>query len=193
MATSPDYLRLASSTTRTLTDAIFDALREAVLVVDTRFKHLPIVLANSAARRCFLGDADAGSLLDCSLYSLLGSSTDTAVEAALGSLSVGRTSISRTLTWRFPGGKMGISTEFKLVAGSPQHTAMLTFADPSADPLAEPFAEPAVLSAIEQLPLDLLILDQELTVTYANTGAARTAGSTTRQMLGYSALALVPT
>ena len=189
MATSPDYVRLASSATRTLTDAIFDALREAVLVVDTRFKHLPVVLANSAARRCFLGDADAGSLLDCSLYSLLGSSTDTAVEMALGSLSVGRTGISRTLTWRFPGGKMEISTEFKLVAGSPQHTAMLTFADPSAGSLAEP----AVLSAIEQLPLDLLILDQELTVTYANAGAARTAGSTTRQMLGYSALALVPT
>src|SRR5882757_4527659 len=189
MATSPDYVRLASSATRTLTDAIFDALREAVLVVDTRFKHLPIVLANSAARRCFLGDADAGSLLDCSLYSLLGSSTDTAVEMALGSLSVGRGGISRTLTWRFPAGKMGICTEFKLVAGSPQHTAMLTFADPSAGSVAEP----AVLSAIEQLPLDLLILDQELTVTYANTGAARTAGSTTRQMLGYSALALVPT
>src|SRR5258708_22102814 len=87
MATSPDYVRLASSATRALTDAIFDALREAVLVVDTRSKHLPIVLANWAARRCFLGDPDAGSLIDCSLYSLLGSSTDVAVEAALRSLS----------------------------------------------------------------------------------------------------------
>src|SRR6266852_1347799 len=190
MATSPDYVRLASSATRALTDAIFDALREAVLVVDTRSKHFPIVLANSAARRCFLGDPDAGSLIDCSLYSLLGSAADASVEATVGSLSARSASSSRTLTWRFPRGKMAISTEFKLVAPtSLQHTVMLTFADPSAPSLAEP----GVLSAIEQLPLDLLILDKELTVTYANAGAARTAGTTTRQMLGYSALTLVPT
>src|ERR1700676_3521873 len=190
MAISPDYVRLASSATRALTDVIFDALREAVLVVNTRSKHLPIVLANSAARRCFLGDPDAGSLIDCSLYSLLGSSTDATIEAAVGSLSARSASSSRTLTWRFHRGKMAISTEFKLVASpSLQHTVMLAFADPSAASLAEP----GVLSAIEQLPLDLLILDKELTVTYANAGAARTAGTTTRQMLGYSALTLVPT
>jgi PAS domain S-box-containing protein len=190
MATSPDYVRMASSATRALTDAIFDALREAVLVVDTRSKHLPIVLANSAARRCFLGDVDAGSLIDCSLYSLLGSSTDVSVETAVGSLSARNASSSRALTWRFPRGKMAISTEFKLVEPtSLPHTVVLTFADPSAPSLAEP----GVLSAIEQMPLDLLILDKELTVTYANAGAARTAGSTTRQMLGYSALTLVPT
>src|ERR1700719_3756741 len=98
MAISPDYVRLASSATRALTDAIFDALREAVLVVDTRSKHLPIVLANSAARRCFLGDPDAGSLIDCSLYSLLAYSTDLPFEAALGSLSAGGVSNRRTLT-----------------------------------------------------------------------------------------------
>jgi PAS domain S-box-containing protein len=190
MAISPDYVRAASSATRALTDAIFDALRDAVLVVDTRSKHLPITLANSVARRCFLGDPDSGSLIDCSLYSLLGSTTDTAVEAALGSLSAGRASSSRTLTWHFPRGKMAISTEFKLVASaSVPHSVMLTFADPS----YESCAEPAVLSAIEQLPLDLLILDKELTVTYANAGAARAAGTTPRQMLGYSALTLVPT
>jgi PAS domain S-box-containing protein len=190
MATSPDYVRLASGATRALTDAIFDVLSEAVLVVDTRSKHLPIVLANSAARRCFLGDPDSGSLIDCSLYSLLGSSTDSAVEAAVGSLSARSASNSRTLTWRFPRGKMAISTEFKLVVStSHPHTVMLRFADPSAAALTEP----GVLSAIEQLPLDLLILDKELTVTYANVGAARRAGTTPRQMLGYSALTLVPT
>src|SRR5260221_12812496 len=93
MATSPDYARVASSATRALTDAIFDALREAVLVVDTRSKHLPIVLANSAARRCFLGDPEAGSLIDCSLYSLLGCSTDVAVLFNVDRPSV-RTSLS---------------------------------------------------------------------------------------------------
>ena len=190
MAISPEHVRLASGATRALTDAIFDALRGAVLVVDTRSKHLPVVLANSAARRCFLGDPDAGSLIDCSLYSLLGSSTDVAVEAALGSLSAERACSSRMLTWRFPGGTIAISTEFQLVVSpSLQHTVMLTFADRSDEFLVEP----GVLSAIEQLPLDLLILDKELTVTYANASAARTAGTTQRQMLGYSALTLVPT
>jgi len=183
-------VRLASGATRALTDVIFDALREAVLVVDIRSKHLPIVLANPAARRCFLGDPDAGSLIDCSLYSLLGSSTDAAVETILASLSAGRASNSRKLTWRFPHGKMAISTEFNaVVSASLPHTVMLTFADPSPETLVGP----GVLSAIEQLPLDLLILDRELTVTYVNAGAARTAGGTQRQLLGYSALALVPT
>ncbi len=190
MATTPDYVRLAGGARRTLTDAIFDALREAVLVVDTRSKHLPIVMANSAAHQCFLGDPDAGSLIDCSLYSLLGASTEAAVEAALGSLSAGRASSRRTLSWRLRHGRMAISTEFNVVlsASLPQ-TVMLTFADPS----PEAPAEPGVMSAIEQLPLDLLILDRELTVTYVNAGAARTAGGTQRQLLGYSALALVPT
>ena len=190
MAISPEHVRLASGATRALTDAIFDALRGAVLVVDTRSKHLPVVLANSAARRCFLGDPNAGSLIDCSLYSLLGSSTDVAVEAALGSLWAGRAGSSRMLTWRFPRGTMAISTEFQLVASpSLRHTVMLTFADPSDESLLQP----GVLPAIEQLPMDLLILDKELTVTYANAGAARTAGSTQERMLGYSALTLVPT
>src|SRR5882757_7894441 len=145
MATSPDYVRLASSATRPLTDAIFDALREAVLVVDTRARHLPIVLANSAARRCVLGNPDAGSLIDCSLYSLLASPTDPTVGAALNSLSVETPSINRTLTWRFPRGKVTISTELKLVASAPlQQTVMLTFTEPSS---FASFPEPAVLSA----------------------------------------------
>jgi hypothetical protein len=51
MATSPDFLRLASNATRALADTALDSLREAVLVVDARHKHLPIVLANATARR----------------------------------------------------------------------------------------------------------------------------------------------
>ena len=49
------------------------------------------------------------------------------------------------------------------------------------------------MSAIEQLPLDLLILDNQLTVTYANAGAARRAGDTSAGVLSYSALTVVPT
>lgn len=54
-----------------------------------------------------------------------------------------------------------------------------------------PRLDAGVLAAIDQLPLDLLILDRELTVTYANGGALRTAGA--GSLLGLSALILTPT
>jgi nitrogen-specific signal transduction histidine kinase len=191
MATSPDYVRLASSATRPLTDAVFDALREAVVVVDAKSRELPLVMANSAARRCLLGNAEPLSpAVNLSLSSLLATGADSAIEAALGSLAGGKSSATRVLTWRFPRGEMPISTELKMLVSAPeQWFVMLTFADPTAEPLAEP----GILSAIEQLPLDLLILDNELTVTYANAGAARTAGSTSAGVLSYSALTVVPT
>jgi len=63
MARSPDYLRLATNATRTLAEAAFDGIREAVLVVDVRAKHLPVVLANRAARACLM-PADAAGLVD---------------------------------------------------------------------------------------------------------------------------------
>ncbi|HEY3656735.1 MAG TPA: PAS domain S-box protein [Steroidobacteraceae bacterium] len=190
MATSPDYVRLASSVVRPLPDAVFDALREAVLVVDARPQHLPLIMANAAARRCLLGDAEGSALTDASLYSLLGPATVTVVEAALGSFSRGTHSINRVLAWRFPRGEVPISTELKLLASAPaQRLVMMTFSEPSHLPLAEP----TILSAIEQLPLDLLILDKELTVTYANAGAARTAGGLSAGVLSYSALILAPT
>jgi PAS domain S-box-containing protein len=190
MATSPGYVRLASSAVRPLTDAVFDALREAVLVVDAKSQHLPLILANSAARRCLLGVSEAMSITDLSLYALLGPATDSAVEAALGTLASGKSSANRVLTWRFPRAEMPISTELKVLLSAPtQRLVMLTFSDPGAESLAEP----GILSAIEQLPLDLLILDKELTVTYANAGAARTAGDSLGGVLSYSALTLVPT
>ena len=71
MARAPDYLRLATSTTRTLAEVALDSVREAVLVVDVRPKHLPVVLANRAARECWM-PTDSAGLVDSSLYGLLG-------------------------------------------------------------------------------------------------------------------------
>jgi PAS domain S-box-containing protein len=189
MATSPGYVRLASSATRSLADSAFDALRDAVIVVDTRLSHLPLIVANAAARRCFHGESDAVGLLESSMYSLLGATMDDVVEAIMGSLAGGKPCIRRTLTWRFPRGEIPILTEFKMLGSGGQQFMMATFSEPSAEPLAQP----GMLSALEQLPLDILILDQELTVSYANGGAARTAGTTSSAILGYSALALIPT
>jgi PAS domain S-box-containing protein len=175
---------------RPLTDAVLDALREAVVVVDARSQHLPLLFANAAARRCLLGASDPTSVTEFCLYSLLGAATDSVVQAALGTLASGKPSATRVLTWRFPRGEMPISTELKVLpSAAAQRLVMLTFTETAAEPLAEP----AILTAIGQLPLDLLILDTELTVTYANAGATRTASNTLGQLLGFSALTLVPT
>ena len=85
MATSPDYLRLATSSTRALADAALDSLREAVVVADARRKHLPVVLANAAARRILAG-ADRAGLIESSLHRLLTAGSATTVETALALL-----------------------------------------------------------------------------------------------------------
>jgi len=90
MATSSDYVRVASSAARPLTESAFDAAREAIIVVDARSKHLPVILGNAAARCCFLGTASAASLVGSSLYSLLGVATDSAMEAAYGPHASGK-------------------------------------------------------------------------------------------------------
>ena len=79
MARSPDYLRLATSATRTLAEAAFDAIRNAVLVVDTRVKYLPVVLANQAATDC-LTSPDSERLEESSLYGLLGAVSASLIE-----------------------------------------------------------------------------------------------------------------
>ena len=53
MATSPDYLRLAADPPA-LANTALDSLRQAVVVVDARHTHFPVVLANAAARRCLI-------------------------------------------------------------------------------------------------------------------------------------------
>ena len=145
MATSPGYVRLAPSVTRPLTESAFDALRDAVIVVDTRLNQLPLILANAAARRCFLGDVDSADLVDSSLYSLLGSTMDDVVEGVMGSLTGGKLCIKRPVAWRFPRGEIPILTEFKMLAQGGQHFLMATFSEPS----AEPICAPGILSSLE--------------------------------------------
>ena len=99
MARSPDYLRLATNATRTLAETAFDGLREAVLVVDVRAKHLPVVLANQAAREC-LTPADAAGLADSSLYGFLGAASASVIESATASLSDTKPAVTQPLTWR---------------------------------------------------------------------------------------------
>jgi PAS domain S-box-containing protein len=184
MARSPDYLRLATNATRTLAETAFDCMREAVLVADVRAKHLPLVLANQAARD-YLASAECADLIDSSLYGFLGAASASLIESAVASLSDTRPAVTRPLIWRHPGEEIACPTELKLLDASPnQRLVMFTF-NPRA-PAVD------VGPAVEQLPVGLLILDRNLHVTYANPAAARASG-VSGSPVGLSALTLRPT
>ena len=184
MARSPDYLRLATNATRTLAESAFDGLREAVLVVDARAKHLPVVLANQAARDC-LTPPDSAGLTESSLYGFLGAASASVIEATMASLSESDPAVTRSLTWRPTRGEVAFSTELKLL-DSPQNQrlVMLTF-----NPTGPGFD---IGPAVDQLPVGLLILDRNLHVIYANAAAVRSSG-VSGSIVGRSALTLMPT
>jgi PAS domain S-box-containing protein len=183
MASSPDYVRLATSSTRALADTALDSLRDAVVVVDARHKHVPVVLANTAARRSLSPATDAVGLLGTSLQSWLGSASASMIQTMLTVMPPDPTSC--VLQWRCAAGEISVMTDIKLLPAAPgQHLVMLTFA---------PAPESGLTMAIDNLPFDLLILDDDLRVTYANAGAVRSGRSVAGGLLGVSALRLTPT
>jgi PAS domain-containing protein len=185
MARSPDYLRLATNATRTLAESAFDGIREAVLVVDVRAKHLPVVLANRAAGGC-LTSSDSEGLVDSSLYGFLGASAASVIESATASLSEARPAVTQPLTWRSTGEETAYSTELKLLDSAPnQRLVMFTF-NPQV-----PCVNVDIGPAVEQLPLSLLILDRNLEVTYANATAMHASG-VAGSLIGRSALTVRP-
>jgi PAS domain S-box-containing protein len=185
MATSPDFLRLASNATRALADTALDSLRDAVLVVDARHKLLPVVLANAAARQCLSG-ADPAALIEAPLTRYLAASSAAQIAPILASLSDAKARSSRVLMWRSTAGEQTALTELKPLMSAPgQHLVMLTFTPPTPQPDLE--------TAIDQLLYDVLILDTDLKVTYANAGALRSAGQIPGGAVGCSAFMLTPT
>ena len=184
MARSPDYLRLATSATRTLAETAFDGVREAVLVVDVRPKHMPVLLANQAAREC-LTPADSAGLVDSSLYGFLGAASASVIESATASLSGTKPAVTRPFVWRSTGAEYAHSTELRLLDSSPnQRLVMFTF-----NPKLAGFD---LGPALEQLPVNVLILNRNLDVAYANTAATR-ASNVSGSLLGLAVQSLTPT
>src|SRR6267142_3159446 len=147
MATSPDYLRLATSSTRALADTALDSLRDAVVVVDARHKHLPVVLANAAARRCLSPATDSVGFIESSLQRWLGRTSASMIETMLAVLSDPRSPTSCVLDWRCIDGEISVKTEVKpLAMAVGQRLVMLTFA---------PAPEPGLTPPIDDLPFDL--------------------------------------
>jgi PAS domain S-box-containing protein len=179
-------LRLATNATRVLADTALDSLRDAVLVVDARNKHLPLVLANATARRYLTGDADTPDFVETPLARLLGVASAANIGSVLASVSDPRTPANRVLVWRFIHGEQSAMTDIKpLLSAAGQRLVMLTFPPPS--------PQPDLVAAFDQLPFDMLILDADLKVTYANAGAIRSAGPIPGGLLGCSAVMLTPT
>lgn len=186
MATSPDFLRLVANATRALADTTLDSLRDAVLVVDARHKHLPLVLANATARRHLTGETDTPDFLETPLAHLLGASTAAKIGTIVTSLSDPRTPTNHLMVWRFIQGEQSAMTDIKpLLSAAGQRLVMLTFPPPT--------PQPDLAAAFDQLPFDILILNADLKVTYANSGAIRSAGPLPGGLLGCSAVMLTPT
>jgi PAS domain S-box-containing protein len=186
MATSPDYLRLATSAARALADRALDSLRDAVLVVDARHKHFPVVLANATARRYLAGEMDTPNFVETPLTLVLGVTSATKIGAILASLPDPIVPTSRVLSWRFVQGEQSVMTEIKpLDSGAGQRLVMFTFAPPT--------PQSDLVAAFDNLPFGILILDTDLKVTYANAGATLAAGTIPGGLLGCSALMLAPT
>jgi PAS domain S-box-containing protein len=186
MATSPDIVRLATSAARALADTALDNLRDAVLVVDARTKTLPIILANASARRQLSHDLDGRNLIESPLTEILGIASANSIEATLNSLSDPRIPTGRVVTWRFKHGEQPVMTDIKPLVSAPgQRLVMLTF--------APVLSQPDLVVAVDQLPMDLLILNTDLKVTYANAAGLRAGASVPGGVLGCSALMLTPT
>jgi PAS domain S-box-containing protein len=186
MATSPEYVRLATNSARTLADSALDSLRDGVLVIDARHKHFPVVLANAAARQCLTGEPASVGLVESSLHAWLGLDSVSTVESALSALPDPLLPMSRVLVWRFAEGEVSVATDIRpLAPAAGQHLVMLTFA------VSVP--ESGLVAAIENLPVGLLILNRDFRVTYANGGAERAGGALAGELVGLSALRLMPT
>jgi PAS domain S-box-containing protein len=185
MATSPDYLRLASSSTRAVADAVLDQLSDAVLVIDARHKHLPVVLANAAARQSLVAVDDRAGLIEVPLNRLLTPDSIAWLESALGDLESSAALPKHELTWRMADRDRSAHTDIKLVPGvSSQSLVMLQFASQA--------QQPSIEDAIHQLPANVLIVDRNLDVTYANALARSTALGSADIVLGSPAMRLIP-
>jgi PAS domain S-box-containing protein len=186
MPISPEYVRLATSSARTLADTALDNLRDGVVVIDARHPHFPVMLANAAARLCLTGESAAVGLVESPLRSWLGVDSVSSVENALAGLADPLSSTSRVLAWRFAEGEVSVMTDIRPLASvASQQWVMLTFA------VSAPV--PGLMTAIEHLPFGLLILNRDFRVTYANGGAERAGDALPGELMGLTALRLMPT
>ena len=115
MAISPEYLRLATSSARTLADTALDTLRDGVVVIDARRNHFPLILANAAARLCLTGESAAMGLVESPLHAWLGADSMSIVENALEALAADPLACRRAGSWL--GVSRGVRRRWRRISG----------------------------------------------------------------------------
>ena len=125
MASSPEFIRLATSSSRTLPDTALDSLCDAVVIVDARHKHFPVVLANAAARCCLIEESDTFGLIESPLYHWLAPESVAAVGASLAALPDHRSATRRTLEWRCAAGEVSVMTDIRPLVSAPGHRLII--------------------------------------------------------------------
>ncbi len=187
MATSPDYLRLATSSTRALADTALDSLRDAVVVVDARHKHLPVVLANAAARRCLTPESQAFGLIESSLPRWLGSASASWIETLLAEMPDPGSPTRNVLEWCCAEGEVSVMTDIKPLAMVPgQRLVMLTFTPlPEPQPHAEPGSQSSgdrrLLALTEQARDIIGVAGPDGTLHYVSGGVGNSLGYTSEE------------
>src|SRR6266404_3549669 len=183
MASSPDHLRLATSSTRALADTALDNLRDAVVVVDAHHKHLPVVLANAAARRCLTPDSQAFGLIESSLQRWLGSASVSLIETMLAEPDSGPPPVSSVLDWRCAAGEISVMTDIKpLASASGQCLVMLTFAPaPEPAPAPESSGDRRLLALTEHARDIIVVATPDGTLQYVSGGVRNSLGYTSEE------------
>ena len=155
------------------------------MVVDARAKHLPILLANAAARRYLSREAESPAIVGSSLYGLLGGESASGIEALLASADA--RPITRPLTWRLGRDEVAAVTELKMLDTSPgQRLGWVSFslseleAGSARGSSKSPGAcsEDYLRSFIEKSPGIVAVATPDGSLKYASTGARSALGLT---------------
>jgi len=151
------------------------------VVVDARHKHLPVVLANAAARRCLSPATDAVGLIESSLQRWLGSASASAIETMLTVSDPGLPT-SGVLKWRGAEGEISVMTDIKpLAMASGQRLIMLTFA-----PAPESEPQPGSQSSGDRRLLALTEHARDIITVAASDGTVQYVSGGVRNSLGYT-------
>ncbi len=164
-----------------LAEQVLESVSEAIMVVDTEPRDLPVVLANAAARRVL---RIAGR--DHSLYDCLGPNPSSPLEALLAELARGAKPIRRLIAWRTTSGVSSFETTWQRLSGAHGEPLLLLRFRQEPTP-------PALRFALDGLPMGLLLLDRHLKITYANPAARRLGAAHDAELVGASALSVWPT
>lgn len=192
MAISPEYVRLATNSARALADTALDSLRDAVLVIDAHHPHLPVVLANAAARGRLGAGSGATGLIESPLHRWLTPASSSVMEGALSMVSDSRPLPDVALTWRFAESERVVSTDIRTLTSAPgQRLVMMTLGTEAAAAElpqggdSRGNAERRLLALTEHARDIVTVAARDGTVLYVSAGVRASLGYSAEERLGH--------